>query len=185
VLISANLTSLRVKDSLAMPIHLGIACRCGRAHFVASSRRIEVSHATRSGSVYTLICYPDCAATTYFSQDQLRPYCAKRPVAAAPTTSLELAATTTAASTTFNSDQGPGPGPIGPGPGCNLFPAPASFGTTVPLSYFGPPPSDTNRSLVGPVQLLDTGVVDVAYGTITLPLYLGHLKEAGRMCGTS
>jgi hypothetical protein len=52
---------------------------------------------------------------------------AKRPVATAPTTSLELAATATAlASTTFNSEQGLGPGPIGPGPGCNLFPAPAS-----------------------------------------------------------
>src|SRR5580704_17723533 len=79
---------------------------------------------------------------------------AKRPVATAPT-SLELASTTAPASTTFNSEQGPGPG-------CNLFPAPASIGTSVPLSYFGPPPSDTNRSLVGPVQLLDTGVVDVA-----------------------
>src|SRR5437879_4914237 len=100
---------------------------------------------------------------------------AKRPVSVAPT-NLDLAANTPLASTTFNSDQGPGPGPIGPGPGCNLFPAPASIGTTVPLSYFGPPPSDTNRSLVGPVQLLDTGVVDVAHGTITIPLYLGHLK---------
>src|SRR5260370_15395843 len=99
----------------------------------------------------------------------------KRPVAAAPA-NLDLAATTALASTTSNSDQGPGPGPIGPGPGCNLFPAPASIGTTVPLSYFGPPPSDTNRSLVGPVQLLDSGQLDVAHGTITLPLYLGHLK---------
>src|ERR1700674_2494873 len=104
---------------------------------------------------------------------------AKRPVAAAPT-SLDGAATAALAPTTFNSDQGPGPGPIGPGPGCNLFPAPASIGTSVPLSYFGPPPSDTNRSLVGPVQLLDTGKVDVAHGTITIPLYLGHLKGSGK-----
>jgi hypothetical protein len=104
---------------------------------------------------------------------------AKRPVATAPT-SLELASTTAPAPTTFNSEQGPGPGPIGPGPGCNLFPAPASIGTSVPLSYFGPPPSDTNRSLVGPVQLLDTGQVDVAHGTITIPLYLGHLKGSGK-----
>jgi hypothetical protein len=104
---------------------------------------------------------------------------AKRPVAAAPT-NLELAGTTALESTTFNSDQGPGPGPIGPGPGCDLFPAPASIGTSVPLSYFGPPPSDTNRSLVGPVQLLDTGKVDVAHGTITVPLYLGHLKGSGK-----
>src|ERR1700724_2367041 len=104
---------------------------------------------------------------------------AKRPAAPAPA-NLELAATASLASTTFNSEQGPGPGPIGPGPGCNLFPAPASIGTTVPLSYFGPPPSDTNRSLVGPVQLLNTGQLDVANGTITIPLYLGHLKGSGK-----
>jgi hypothetical protein len=79
-------------------------------------------------------------------------------------------------SSTFNSEQGPGPGPIGPGPGCNLFPAPASVGANVPLSYFGPPPSSTNQSLVGPVQLLNTGPIDVANGTITIPLYKGSLK---------
>jgi hypothetical protein len=79
-------------------------------------------------------------------------------------------------SNTFNSDQGPGPGPIGPGPGCNLFPAPPSVGATVPLTYFGPSPSETNPSLVGPVQLLKSGTVDAARGTITLPLYLGHMK---------
>jgi hypothetical protein len=76
----------------------------------------------------------------------------------------------------FNSAQGPGPGPIGPGPGCNLFPAPPSVGATVPLTYFGPSPSETNPSLVGPVQLLKSGTVDAAHGTITLPLYLGHMK---------
>lgn len=75
----------------------------------------------------------------------------------------------------FNEAQGPGPGPLGPGPGCNLFPAPASIGTTVPLSYFGPPPSTTNPSLVGPEQLLKSGTLDVAHGTITLPLYLGSM----------
>jgi hypothetical protein len=81
----------------------------------------------------------------------------------------------TAAESIFNEAQGPGPGPIGPGPGCNLFPAPASIGTTVPLSYFGPPPSSQNPSLVGPEQLLKSGTLDVAHGTITLPLYLGHM----------
>jgi hypothetical protein len=81
---------------------------------------------------------------------------------------------------TFNSAQGPGPGPIGPGPGCNLLPAPPSVGATVPLSYFGPPPSDTNQSLVGPVQLLKSGVVDPVHGTITLPLYLGHMKGSNK-----
>jgi hypothetical protein len=83
------------------------------------------------------------------------------------------------AGTTVNPNlaQGPGPGPIGPGPGCNLFPAPPSVGATVDLSYFGPPPSSTNQSLVGPVQLLKTGPVDATKGTITLPLYLGHMKN--------
>jgi hypothetical protein len=80
-------------------------------------------------------------------------------------------------SSTFNSEQGPGPGPIGPGPGCNLFPAPASTGTNVGLSYFGPSPSTVNPSLVGPVQLLNTGQVDATNGTITIPLYKGKLKS--------
>jgi hypothetical protein len=77
----------------------------------------------------------------------------------------------------FNTAQGPGPGPIGPGPGCNLFPAPPSVGATVGLSYFGPSPSTINRSLVGPVQLLNTGPIDTTSGTITIPLYLGHMKD--------
>ena len=76
-----------------------------------------------------------------------------------------------------NLAQGPGPGPIGPGPGCNLFPAPPSVGAAVDLSYFGPPPSSTNQSLVGPVQLLKTGPVNSTAGTITIPLYLGHMKN--------
>jgi hypothetical protein len=96
------------------------------------------------------------------------------------TAATEIDRTAATESATFNTDQGPGPGPIGPGPGCNVFPAPASVGASVPLSYFGPSPSTTNRSLVGPVQLLDTGQIDVAHGTITIPLYLGHMKGNGR-----
>lgn len=76
-----------------------------------------------------------------------------------------------------NNAQGPGPGPLGPAPGCNLFPAPASVGAGVGLSYFGPSPSSVNPSLVGPVQLLKTGPVDDKNGTITIPLYLGHMKD--------
>lgn len=70
---------------------------------------------------------------------------------------------------------GPGPGPRGDGPGCDLFPAPASIGTTIGLSYFGPPPLDQTQ--VGPVQLLRSGQVDVARGTVTLPLYKGYLNN--------
>jgi len=100
---------------------------------------------------------------------------AKRPVAASATTPTP-AASSAGISSSFNSEQGPGPGPIGPGPGCNLFPAPPSVGATVGLSYFGPPPSTTNPSLVGPVQLLNSGTVDAKNGTVTLPLYKGTLS---------
>ncbi|MGJ5820905.1 DUF7482 domain-containing protein [Paludibaculum fermentans] len=74
----------------------------------------------------------------------------------------------------------PSPGVFGPGPGCNVFPASASVGATVGLSYFGPPPSSTNPSLVGPVQLLKSGVVDEKAGTITLPLYRGTLNGSNK-----
>ena len=86
---------------------------------------------------------------------------------------LALAASLALASASIPlpAQDGPGPGPIGPGPGCNLFPAPPSIGAGVSLSYFGPPPSETNPSLVGPVQLLKSGTVDHQKGTITLPLY--------------
>ena len=79
--------------------------------------------------------------------------------------------------TRSSTNDGPSPGPLGPGPGCNLFPAPASTGATVPLSYFGPPPSASNPSLVGPYQLLQSGQVNIAKGTITLPLYKGYTKS--------
>jgi hypothetical protein len=76
-----------------------------------------------------------------------------------------------------NTAQGPGGAARGGGPGCDVFPAPASVGTAVDLSYFGPPPSTVNQSLVGPVQLLNTGQVDSIHGTVTIPLYLGHMKD--------
>jgi hypothetical protein len=65
-------------------------------------------------------------------------------------------------------------------PGCDLFPAPANIGTNVDLSYFGPPPSTVNQSLVGPVQLLNTGQLDSINGTITIPLYKGSVKSTGK-----
>jgi len=81
---------------------------------------------------------------------------------------------------TLTSDAQPSPGVFGPGPGCNVFPAPASVGATVDLSYFGPPPSENNPSLVGPVQLLKSGQVDLAKGTVTLPLYRGSMAGNGK-----
>src|SRR5258708_13428574 len=78
-------------------------------------------------------------------------------------------------------EDGPGPGVRGGQPGIDLFPAPASVGASVGLSYFGPPPSDINPSLVGPVQLLKSGVVDPIKGTITLPLYKVYLKGPNQL----
>jgi Sigma-70, region 4 len=101
-----------------------------------------------------------------------------RPQAKTPAT--VDSATVETLSSTLNTAQGPGPGAIGPGPGCNLFPAPASVGASVPLSYFGPSPSTTNPSLVGPVQLLKSGTVDAKSGTITLPLYKGRLAGSNK-----
>ncbi|GGF47524.1 hypothetical protein GCM10011611_62450 [Aliidongia dinghuensis] len=73
---------------------------------------------------------------------------------------------------------GPGEGPrASNGPGCTVFPAPASVGTTIGLSYFGPPASDTNPSFVGPTQLLKSGTVDDINGRITLPLYEGFMDD--------
>ena len=112
------------------------------------------------------------------AQDSTRPRTPRRLVAGPiqpSTLRADQIATNTGGS--FNTDQGPGPGPIGPGPGCNVFPASASIGTAVPLSYFGPPPSTVNQSLVGPVQLLNTGQINSTIGTITIPLYLGHMKN--------
>ena len=108
---------------------------------------------------------------------------AKRPVAkSTATTDLATAATAVADSSSgINSAQGPGAGPRDLGaPGCDLFPAPASVGANVDLSYFGPPPSSVNQSLVGPVQLLNTGQVDSIAGTITIPLYKGSVKATGK-----
>lgn len=57
--------------------------------------------------------------------------------------------------------------------------SPPSIGTDIPVTYFGPPPSTVEPELVGPVQLLTSGVLDTNAGTITLPLYEGQLKETG------
>ncbi len=56
-------------------------------------------------------------------------------------------------------------------------PAPASIGTDIPATYFGPPPSEVNKNLVGPVELLRAGDIDMEAGTITLPLYQGRMAD--------
>ncbi|BDP43879.1 hypothetical protein DAETH_38480 (plasmid) [Deinococcus aetherius] len=56
-------------------------------------------------------------------------------------------------------------------------PAPASIGADIPATYFGPAPSQTQKELVGPLQLLRSGTVDQEKGTITLPLYRGQMRD--------
>ena len=58
-----------------------------------------------------------------------------------------------------------------------VAPAPPSIGADVPLTYFGPSPSQVQKELVGPLQLLRTGEIDFKEGTITIPLYRGQLRN--------
>jgi hypothetical protein len=61
----------------------------------------------------------------------------------------------------------------------DIAPAPPSIGAAVPLTYFGPAPSTVQKELVGPVQLLRSGTIDMNESTITLPLYQGHVRGTG------
>jgi hypothetical protein len=63
----------------------------------------------------------------------------------------------------------------------NVGPAPASIGTDIPLTYFGPSPSQVQKELIGPYQLLKSGQLDTEAGTITLPLYRGRLKDGRKV----
>ena len=70
--------------------------------------------------------------------------------------------------------------PLGIGDGDaddDVAPAPPSIGADVPLTYFGPAPSDVQRELIGPFQLLNSGTVDQNAGTVTLPLYEGRMAS--------
>lgn len=69
---------------------------------------------------------------------------------------------------------------LGAGPATaddDVAPAPPSIGADVPLTYFGPAPSEVQKELVGPVELLRSGEIDVDAGTVTLPLYLGSTRN--------
>lgn len=60
-------------------------------------------------------------------------------------------------------------------------PSPPSVGADVPVTYFGPAPSSVDKFLVGPLQLLTAGQVDLDEGTITLPLYEGQLRDGRKV----
>ena len=59
----------------------------------------------------------------------------------------------------------------------DVAPAPPSIGADIPLTYFGPAPSDVQKELIGPHQLLNAGQIDLDAGTITLPLYEGQMRS--------
>jgi hypothetical protein len=59
----------------------------------------------------------------------------------------------------------------------DIAPAPASIGSDIPLTYFEPAPSQVQRELIEPYQLLKSGQIDIEAGTITLPLYQGRLRD--------
>jgi hypothetical protein len=61
----------------------------------------------------------------------------------------------------------------------DVAPAPPSIGADIPLTYFGPAPSTVQKELVGPLQLLRSGSIDMNKSTITLPLYQGHIRGSG------
>jgi hypothetical protein len=61
----------------------------------------------------------------------------------------------------------------------DVAPSPPSIGADIPLTYFGPAPSTVQKELVGPLQLLRSGSIDMNESTITLPLYQGHIRESG------
>ncbi len=70
----------------------------------------------------------------------------------------------------------------------DFAPAPPSIGADIPITYFGPAPSSVNRNLIGPVQLLTAGVVDLdeePNSTVTLPLYQGRLASGGPSNGAN
>jgi len=61
--------------------------------------------------------------------------------------------------------------------GDDVAPAPDSIGTDIPVTYFGPKPSEVDKRLIGPVKLLRAGDTDPDAGTVTLPLYRGQMKD--------
>jgi hypothetical protein len=63
----------------------------------------------------------------------------------------------------------------------DVAPAPPSIGADIPLTYFGPAPSTVQKELVGPLQLLRSGSIDMNESTITLPLYQGHVRGTGEI----
>ena len=58
-----------------------------------------------------------------------------------------------------------------------------SVGTDISDTYLGPFPSEVDKNLVGPVQLLRSGTLNDDGTAITLPLYKGHLRREWAQIG--
>lgn len=61
-----------------------------------------------------------------------------------------------------------------------IEPAPGAFGSDVPVTYQGPPPSETKKELIGQHELLRSGEYDLDKGTVELPLYRGTVEGSDR-----
>ncbi len=68
-------------------------------------------------------------------------------------------------------------GMTGNGANDDVAPAPPSIGADIPLTYFGPAPSDVQKELIGPYQLLKSGKMNLDEATIQLPLYKGKVRD--------
>src|SRR5260370_19840931 len=60
-------------------------------------------------------------------------------------------------------------------------PPPPSIGSDIPATYVGPAPSAVDKFLIGPLQLLTAGKVDLNAVTVTLPLYAGQLGDGRKV----
>lgn len=60
-------------------------------------------------------------------------------------------------------------------------PVPGNIGTGITGLYNGPFPSETQKELVGPYQLLKAGIMNEANTEVTLPLYEGRLKDGRKV----
>lgn len=59
----------------------------------------------------------------------------------------------------------------------DVAPSPPSIGADVPLTYFGPAPSEVQKELIGPYKTLKAAQVDLDKGEMSLPLYKGKMKS--------
>jgi len=62
-----------------------------------------------------------------------------------------------------------------------VAPPPPSVGARVPVTYFGPAPSDVQKELIGPHKLLQAGDVDLKAETVKLPLYQGQMRDGRKV----